>query len=71
MEELSVVYTSLQLVFKRHAHDRTIKFTTISEAAGVPMTEVGGSLALLYVQWGHKLELVRWLNKCLVEVLHA
>ena len=33
--------TTLQLVFKRHAHDRTIPFTVVAEAAQVALDQVG------------------------------
>ena len=30
----------LQLVFTRHAHDRTVSFSVIAEAAQIPLTHV-------------------------------
>lgn len=44
---VSMSHFSVQLVFKRHAHDRTIKFATISELAQIPMDQVCNSVAYL------------------------
>ena len=35
------VWVAFQLVFKRHAHQRTIEFVTIAEAAQIGVKEVG------------------------------
>jgi hypothetical protein len=50
----------LQLVFTRHAHDRTVSFSVIAEAAQIPQTQVSFFFqSLISLQCGYNLLLGR------------
>ena len=42
----------LQLVFRRHAHDRSVTFSDVSKAANVPETDVRYSLVYCIARRG-------------------
>ena len=48
----------LQLVFRRHAHDRSVTFSDVSKAANVPETEVHTHMCIVFYTKAHAGKLI-------------